>query len=108
MVSPATLSGPTHLLQGVVELHGSQQQALLGPQGGTDVLACCPQLAALWPDGVLGIVGVLDQLVALAGQGQRTVQHVLSEHRIGVEAPPTMFFGCSLVSFKVQCGNSGF
>lgn len=65
----------------MVELHGSQQQALFAPQGGADVLAHRPQLAALWPDGVLGVVGALDEPVALAGQGQRAVQHVLSKHR---------------------------
>lgn len=92
MASPApTPPHPTYLLQGVVELHGSEQQALLAPQGGADVLAGRPQLAALWPDGVLGVVGALNQLVALAGQGQRAVQHVLSEHRTRNKLRPECF-----------------
>lgn len=67
----------------MVELHGSEQQALLAPQGGADVLARRPQLAALWSDGVLGVVGALDEPVTFAGQGQRMIQHVLSENRTG-------------------------
>lgn len=93
MVSPARpLNYPTHLLQGVVELHGSEQHALLAPQGGADVLTRGPQLAALWSDGVLGVVGALDELVALAGQGQRTVQYVLSDHRTGCKPHPERFW----------------
>lgn len=61
------------LLQSVVQLHGSQQQALLAPQGGADLLAHRPQLAALGPDGVLGVVRVFYQHVALAGQGQGAI-----------------------------------
>lgn len=62
-----------YLLQSVVELHGPEQEGLLTPQGGADLLARRSQLAALRPDGVLGIVGTVYQLVAFTGQGQGTV-----------------------------------
>lgn len=67
----------SYLLQSVVELHRLEQEALLVPQRGADLLAHSPQLAALRPDGVLGIVGVLYQPVTFTGQGQGTVQNIL-------------------------------
>lgn len=60
-----------------MELHGPEQEALLRPQSGADVFTHGSQLAALWPDGVLGIVGIFYQSVAFTGQGQSTVQYVL-------------------------------
>lgn len=83
----------SHLLQCVVQLHGSEQEALLAPQGGADLFAHGSQLAALWPDGVLCIVGVIYEHVAFAGQGQSTVQHVLSKTPEGMEGK---LFACSL------------
>lgn len=70
----------SYLLQSVVELHRPEQEALLAPQGGADLLAHSSELAALGPDGVLGIVGVFYQPVAFAGQGQGTVECVLLKH----------------------------
>lgn len=63
----------SYLLQSVVELHGPEQEALLIPQSGADLLAHSSQLAALRPDGVLGIVGTVYQPVTFTGQGQGTV-----------------------------------
>ncbi len=63
----------SYLLQSVVELHRPEQEALLAPQSGADLLAHSPQLAALWPDGVLGIVGIFYQPVTFTGQGQGAV-----------------------------------
>lgn len=70
----------SYLLQSVVELHRLQQEALLTPQGGADLLAHFPQLAALRPNGVLGIVGIFYQPVTFTGQGQGAVQYVLLKH----------------------------
>lgn len=63
----------SYLLQRVVELHRPEQEALLAPQSGADLLAHSPQLAALRPDGVLGIVGIFYQHVPFTGQGLGTV-----------------------------------
>lgn len=57
-----------------MELHRSEQEALLAPESGADLLTHHSQLAALGPDGVLGIVAVLYQPVAVTGQGQGAVQ----------------------------------
>lgn len=64
-------------LQTVVQLHGFEQVVLLGPQAAAHSLTDCSDLAAFGLDGVLGIVGVLDQIVALPGQQQGSVQHLL-------------------------------
>lgn len=77
----------SYLLQSVVELHRPEQEALLAPQSGADLLTHRSQLAALRPDGVLGIVGVLYQPVAFTGQGQSTVQYVLLKQRRCNTAP---------------------
>lgn len=82
----------SHLLQSVVQLHGSEQEALLAPQSGADLLAHDSQLAALWPNGVLCIVGVIYEYVAFTGQGQSTVQYVLSKTPEGMEGK---LFPCS-------------
>lgn len=63
----------TYLLQSVVELQRREQEALLVSQSGADLLAHSSQLAALRPDGVLGIVGIFYQPVTFTGQGQGTV-----------------------------------
>lgn len=63
-----------------MELQRSEQEALLAPQSGADLLTHSSQLAALRPDGVLGIVGVFDEPVAFTGQGQGPVRQVLSKH----------------------------
>lgn len=77
----------SYLLQSVVELHRPEQEALLAPQSGADLLTHRPQLAALRPNGVLGIVGVLYQPVTFTGQGQSTVQYVLLKQRRRNMAP---------------------
>lgn len=64
-------------LQTVVQLHGFEQVVLLGPQAAAHGLTDRSDLAALGLDGVLSVVGVLDQSVALAGQQQSSVQHLL-------------------------------
>lgn len=66
-------SSHSYLLQSVVELHGSQQEALFAPQSGADLLTHSSQFGALWPDGVLGVVGVFYQPVTFADQGQGEV-----------------------------------
>lgn len=63
----------TYLLQSMVELHGPEEDALFTPQSGANRLTHHSQLAALWPDGVLSIVGIFNQLVAFTGQAQGTV-----------------------------------
>lgn len=73
-----------YLLQSVVQLHGSEQEALLAPQGGADLLTHSSQLDALGPDGVLGIVGVFYQPVTFTGQGQCVVQCVLQKHMVRI------------------------
>lgn len=77
----------------MVQLHGSEQEALLAPQGGADLLTHGSQLTALWPDGVLCIVGVIYEHVTFTGQGQSMVQHVLSNTPEGMEGK---LIACSL------------
>lgn len=69
-----------YLLQSVVELHRPEQEVLLAPHRGADLLARSPQLAALGPDGVLCVVGVVYQPVPLTRQRQGAVQCVLLGH----------------------------
>lgn len=72
----SSLSG-THLLQGLMELHGLEEVALAGPQIQQQGLRHSAQLATLWQDGVHGIVRALDEPIALTGQGLGTDQDVL-------------------------------
>lgn len=64
-------------LQTVVQLHGFEEVVLLGPQVAADILTDCSELAAFGLNGVLSIVGVLDQVITLTGQRQGSVQHLL-------------------------------
>ena len=63
-----------HPLQAVVELHGLQEEVLLCPQGAAQLGAQGSELAAAALEGVLRVVRVLDQRVALLGQSRGSVQ----------------------------------
>ena len=77
---PRRLEHHSYLLQSVMELHRPEQKVLLAPQSRADLLARPSQLAALGPDGVLGVVRVFYQPVTFTGQGQGPVQYVLMKH----------------------------
>lgn len=68
----------SHPLQTVVQLHGFEEVVLLGPQVAAHILTDGSELAAFGLNGVLSVVGVLDQLITLTGQRQGSVQHLLS------------------------------
>lgn len=78
-----------YLLQRVMQLHCSEQEALLAPQRGADLLTHSSQLAALGPDGVFSIVPVFYQLVAFTGQSQSPVKYLLWKH---IEETRVMLF----------------
>lgn len=58
----------SHLLQCMMELHSSKQEALLTPQSGADLLTHRSQLTAFGPDRILGIVGIFYEPVAFPCQ----------------------------------------
>lgn len=67
----------SHPLQQMVQLHGFQKVVLLGPEIGAQSLADCSELTALRLNGVLGIVGVLDKLIAFTRQCRGSFQSLL-------------------------------
>lgn len=60
-----------------MQLHGFEEVILLGLQVAAQILTDCSELAAFGLNGILSIVGVLDQFIALTGQRQSSVQHLL-------------------------------
>lgn len=64
-----------------MQLPGPEQEALLAPQSGADLLTHASQLATLRPDAVLGVVRVFYQTVPLAGQRQGEVHQLLIEQK---------------------------
>lgn len=60
-----------------MKLHGFEEELLLGLQAAPNRLANGPDLAAFGLNGILSIVGSLDETIALVGQSQGSFQHFL-------------------------------
>lgn len=71
----------SHPLQPMMQLYGFQQVVLLGPEVAAQALADGSQLAAFGLNGVLGVVGLLDELITLMRQRRGSVQNLLQDSK---------------------------
>ena len=74
-----------------MQLHGFEEVVLLGPQDAAHIPTDRFEFTAFGFNGVLSVVGVLDQTVALIGQQGGSVQHLLwsSVERRSLTPPPS-------------------
>lgn len=61
----------------MVQLHGFEEMVFPGPQVAAHILTDGSKLHAFRLNGVLGIVGVVDHVIAITGQRRGSTQHLL-------------------------------